>query len=121
MKLKVVIHKAEEGGYWAEVPAIPGYPAAWPREKPSMSCLIISMKLLKVCLSLDIQDIDISDNSSLKTVSRKQFGRLLEAKGWNLKHINGSHHICAKLGNAVADICSCSWQHSIENRIAKAS
>jgi len=24
MKLKVVIHDADEGGYWAEVPAIPG-------------------------------------------------------------------------------------------------
>jgi predicted RNase H-like HicB family nuclease len=24
MKLKVVVHSAEEGGYWAEVPAIPG-------------------------------------------------------------------------------------------------
>lgn len=24
MKIKVVIHEAEEGGYWAEVPAIPG-------------------------------------------------------------------------------------------------
>ena len=24
MKLQVVIHEAEEGGYWAEVPAIPG-------------------------------------------------------------------------------------------------
>ncbi len=24
MKLKVVIHPAEEGGFWAEVPAIPG-------------------------------------------------------------------------------------------------
>jgi len=24
MKLKVVIHEAEEDGYWAEVPAIPG-------------------------------------------------------------------------------------------------
>jgi predicted RNase H-like HicB family nuclease len=24
MKLNVHIHKAEEGGYWAEVPAIPG-------------------------------------------------------------------------------------------------
>ena len=24
MKYKVVIHKAEEGGYWAEVPALPG-------------------------------------------------------------------------------------------------
>ena len=24
VKIKVVIHDAEEGGYWAEVPAIPG-------------------------------------------------------------------------------------------------
>jgi predicted RNase H-like HicB family nuclease len=24
MKLKVLIHEAEEGGYWAEVPALPG-------------------------------------------------------------------------------------------------
>ena len=24
MKLKVILHEAEEGGYWAEVPAIPG-------------------------------------------------------------------------------------------------
>jgi len=24
MKVKLIIHEAEEGGYWAEVPAIPG-------------------------------------------------------------------------------------------------
>ena len=24
MKIKVVLHEAEEGGFWAEVPAIPG-------------------------------------------------------------------------------------------------
>ena len=24
MKLKVLVHLAEEGGYWAEVPALPG-------------------------------------------------------------------------------------------------
>ena len=24
MKLKVIVHEAKEGGYWAEVPAIPG-------------------------------------------------------------------------------------------------
>lgn len=24
MKFKVIVHDAEEGGYWAEVPAIPG-------------------------------------------------------------------------------------------------
>ena len=34
MKLKVIVHEAEEGGYWAEVPAIPGCAtqgrALWP-------------------------------------------------------------------------------------------
>jgi predicted RNase H-like HicB family nuclease len=24
MKIKIVVHQAEEGGFWAEVPAIPG-------------------------------------------------------------------------------------------------
>ena len=24
MKLKVIVHPAEEGGFWAEVPALPG-------------------------------------------------------------------------------------------------
>jgi predicted RNase H-like HicB family nuclease len=24
MKFKIIVHEAEEGGYWAEVPAIPG-------------------------------------------------------------------------------------------------
>ena len=24
MKVKILVHEAEEGGYWAEVPAIPG-------------------------------------------------------------------------------------------------
>jgi hypothetical protein len=24
MKMKVIIHDAEEGGYWAEVPSLPG-------------------------------------------------------------------------------------------------
>jgi predicted RNase H-like HicB family nuclease len=24
MKLRAIVHEAEEGGYWAEVPAIPG-------------------------------------------------------------------------------------------------
>ena len=24
MKLKIILHEAEEGGFWAEVPAIPG-------------------------------------------------------------------------------------------------
>jgi len=34
----------------------------------------------------------------LKAVSGKQFCRLLKSKGWELKRINGSHHIFAKAG-----------------------
>jgi len=34
----------------------------------------------------------------LKTVSGKAFCRLLEAKGWELKRITGSHHIYTKAG-----------------------
>jgi predicted RNA binding protein YcfA (HicA-like mRNA interferase family) len=35
----------------------------------------------------------------LKAVSGKDFTRLLEKKGWQLKRINGSHHIYVKDGN----------------------
>jgi predicted RNA binding protein YcfA (HicA-like mRNA interferase family) len=34
----------------------------------------------------------------LKAVSGKRFCRLVEDKGWELKRINGSHHIYAKTG-----------------------
>ena len=35
----------------------------------------------------------------MKAVSGKRLCRLLEAKGWELKRINGSHHIYVKSGN----------------------
>ncbi len=34
----------------------------------------------------------------MKTVSGKRLCQLIEAKGWELKRINGSHHIYAKTG-----------------------
>jgi len=34
----------------------------------------------------------------LKAISGKRLNRLLEEKGWELKRINGSHHIYAKSG-----------------------
>ena len=37
----------------------------------------------------------------MKAVSGKQFTKLLEARGWQLKRINGSHHIYAKQGVPV--------------------
>jgi len=35
----------------------------------------------------------------LKTVSGKDFARLLEKHGWELKRVTGSHHVYAKPGN----------------------
>ena len=34
----------------------------------------------------------------MKAVSGKSFYKLLEAKGWELRRINGSHHIYGKAG-----------------------
>ena len=34
----------------------------------------------------------------MKAISGKRLCRLLEVKGWELKRINGSHHIYAKAG-----------------------
>ncbi len=35
----------------------------------------------------------------MKSIGGKDFARLLEKHGWELKRISGSHHIYAKLGN----------------------
>ncbi len=35
----------------------------------------------------------------MKSTSGKEFAKLLEKHGWELKRINGSHHIYAKSGN----------------------
>ena len=37
----------------------------------------------------------------MKAVNGKRFCRLLEASGWELKRINGSHHIYAKHGSVL--------------------
>jgi predicted RNA binding protein YcfA (HicA-like mRNA interferase family) len=35
----------------------------------------------------------------MKTLSGKEFIRLLEKNGWTLRKVNGSHHILTKEGN----------------------
>lgn len=35
----------------------------------------------------------------MKTISGKDFAKLLETKGWELRRVHGSHHIYAKSGN----------------------
>lgn len=56
MKLKVVIHEAEEGGYWAEVPAIPGCAT----QGNSFEELLHNIyEAVEACLSVDIENVDV--------------------------------------------------------------
>ena len=57
MKLKVVIHEAEEGGYWAEVPAIPGCVAQADNQEELLKNL---HEAVQGCLSVDLKHIEIS-------------------------------------------------------------
>jgi predicted RNA binding protein YcfA (HicA-like mRNA interferase family) len=35
----------------------------------------------------------------VKSISGKEFARLLEKRGWELKHVKGSHNVYMKEGN----------------------
>jgi len=62
MKLKVIIHEAEEGGYWAEVPAIPGCMT----QGQTLQELIENLyDAVQGCLSIDMNDIQLKHNDKV--------------------------------------------------------
>jgi predicted RNase H-like HicB family nuclease len=62
MKLKVIIHEAEEGGYWAEVPAIPGCMT----QGETMQELIENLyDAVEGCLSIDMDKIQLKHNDKI--------------------------------------------------------
>jgi len=62
MKLKVIIHEAEEGGYWAEVPAIPGCAT----EGDTFEELLQNIyEAVEGCLSVDIENLQTTDQSRI--------------------------------------------------------
>jgi len=52
MKIKVVVHEAEEGGYWAEVPAIPGCATQGETFEELLKNLY---EAVEGCLSVDVE------------------------------------------------------------------
>ena len=53
VKIKVVVHEAEEGGFWAEVPAIPGCAS----QGETMDELLRNVQeAIEGCLSVDIAE-----------------------------------------------------------------
>lgn len=65
MKLKVVIHEAEEGGYWAEIPSIPGCVT----QGDSFDELLSNIyEAVEGCLSIDIQEIPVSEKDKVMEI-----------------------------------------------------
>ena len=66
MKLKVIVHPAEEGGYWAEVPAIPGCAT----QGESMDELLENLhEAIEGCLSVDAQPAQEIQNSRVLEIT----------------------------------------------------
>jgi predicted RNase H-like HicB family nuclease len=56
MKLKVIVHEAEEGGYWAEVPAIPGCATQGQTFEELLTNLY---EAVEGCLSVDVSPTQV--------------------------------------------------------------
>ena len=51
MNIKIIVHEAEEGGFWAEAPALPGCAS----QGESLDELLANMReAIEGCLSIDV-------------------------------------------------------------------
>ncbi len=66
MKLKVVVHEAEEGGYWAEVPAIPGCATQGETFDELLGNIY---EAVEACLSVDIQEIEVTGSDKVLEIA----------------------------------------------------
>ena len=57
MKLKVVIRESEEGGFWAEVPSIPGCATQGDTFEELLSNIY---EAVEGCLSVEVQEVPLS-------------------------------------------------------------
>jgi len=66
MKIKVVVHEAEEGGFWAEVPAIPGCAS----QGDTMDELMRNVReAIEGCLAVDIAAPKSGDNDQIVEIA----------------------------------------------------
>ena len=62
MKLSVVVHEAEQGGYWAEVPASPGCAT----QGESFEELLANLdEAVEGCLSVAVNSIQLPDRGKV--------------------------------------------------------
>ena len=66
MKLKVIVHEAEEGGYWAKVPAILGCASQGKTFEELLSNLY---EAIEACLSIDLEKIEILETDKVLEIA----------------------------------------------------
>lgn len=66
MKIKVIVHEAEEGGYWAEVPSIPGCATQGETFEELLKNLY---EAVEGCLSVDISPAQITDQDRVLEIA----------------------------------------------------
>ena len=62
MKLKVISHPSEDGGFWAEVPAIQGCATQGDTIEELLTNLY---EAVEGCLSVDLEHIEVSENDKV--------------------------------------------------------
>jgi predicted RNase H-like HicB family nuclease len=66
MKLRVVVHEADEGGCWAEVPAIPGCAT----QGESFEELLGNLhEAVEACLSVDVDEPELDSGSRVLEIA----------------------------------------------------
>jgi predicted RNase H-like HicB family nuclease len=66
MKLKVMIHEAEEGGYWAEVPAIPGCATQGETFEELLQNLY---EAVEGCLAVSVEPVETTDKDRVMEIA----------------------------------------------------
>jgi predicted RNase H-like HicB family nuclease len=66
LKIKIIIHEAEEGGYWAEVPAIPGCATQGDTFEELLQNLY---EAIEGCLSVDLESIEINERDKIMEIA----------------------------------------------------
>lgn len=66
MKVKIVVHEAEEGGYWAEVPSIPGCATQGETFEELLENLY---EAIEGCLSVDVSKIKMGKTDRLLEIA----------------------------------------------------
>lgn len=66
MKLKVIVHEAEEGGYWAEVPSIPGCATQGETFEELLQNLY---EAVEGCLSVDVSPGQVTERDRILEIA----------------------------------------------------